>query len=152
MNSTAQVRLGLRLEQIVREKAGCLLEYFAGRSSVLCFSHDWSLLITRQWLLERIGAAFISVMSEQEMKSKLLDLSPEIIILCQTLSSEECDAALDLANRLCPLSRCVVLCSPHHELSPRHMEMSAESRQFPAEFLASLKKLLAQSKEQIARI
>jgi hypothetical protein len=123
------------------------LNYFAARGfSVLCFSHDWVLLLTRKWLLEQIGAAVISVMEQPELKSKLLQLSPDIIILCQTLSSGECRRAVDLAERYCPFSRCVVLCSSNRrELSPRHRAVDPASRINSPDFLLfSVKSLLTE--------
>ena len=109
----------------------------------MCFSHDWSLLITRQWLLERIGLAVISVMSEEEMRDKLKLISPDVIVLCQTLTSQECEDAVAMADRCSPTSRCVILCPNLNELSHKHKELSAGDMNSPATFLCAVQSLLA---------
>lgn len=100
------------------------MDYFEGRSRVLCFSHDWSLLITRQWLLERLGSAVISVMSHREFQTKVTTLNPNLIILCQTLSDTECEDAIAFADTYSPASRCLVLCGKSNAtLEDRHTRM-----------------------------
>lgn len=111
------------------------MNYFMGKRSVLCFSHDWGLLLTRQWLLERLGTAVISVMGEQELVSKLNDLQPNIIILCETLTQEENDRAISLVERCCPSGRCVVLRSTKRKISSLHKQLDPDSGKKPSAFL-----------------
>ena len=78
-------------------------------ASVLLFGHDPRLLQTRSWVFQRNGCAAHTVTSEQEFRTEFLQHHPHVLLLCQTLSARECEAAASFAEEHGPNTRCILL-------------------------------------------
>ena len=59
--------------------------------SVLCYGHDSCLLTTRQQILERAGFATEIVGSQQEFEHCLQEYSVDLVLLCHSLTTAECE-------------------------------------------------------------
>ena len=69
---------------------------------VLCFSRDPRLLETRHWVLEkRFDAVTILSIAAMEQQSSL-GRSFDLVLLCHTLSAEECESAFAIARQSWP--------------------------------------------------
>ncbi len=76
---------------------------------VLSYSRDASLLLTRRWLLEYLGVQCSCASNPAEFRTALPSESPDLIVLCQTLSHAECEEAKRLAAQHSPGVRLIVL-------------------------------------------
>src|SRR5436305_3833568 len=77
-----------------------------GLSRVLCVSHDELLLETRQLVLASRYQA-VSVRGIEEMEA--LDENFDAVLLCHTLSAEECGRATKIAQRRWPKAKMVAI-------------------------------------------
>lgn len=59
--------------------------------------------------MEREGCVVYTAHTEQEFRTEFLQYEPDVFILCQTLSAEECERAGRFAEEHSPKSRCVLL-------------------------------------------
>jgi DNA-binding response OmpR family regulator len=89
--------------------------------SVLLHGHDAVLLDTRRMVLEVQGFEVLSSMQESTVLKALVSRRIDLLILCHTLSKEECDHLLDSAKRYQPAMKRLVLylgypaCGIHEE-------------------------------------
>jgi hypothetical protein len=75
--------------------------------SILLCGQDSLLLQTRQWVLEAAG---YQVRTTTEFSEVALESDPvDLLILCHSLSLEECGRAFALASTRWPKIRCIVL-------------------------------------------
>ncbi len=83
------------------------MEFTSPGRTVLCFSHDFSLLISRQMLLEQNGCFLLCAMSVSEVRERLRWRHVDLIVLCQTLSAEECAGATRWMREYSPDGHCL---------------------------------------------
>ena len=88
--------------------------------TALCYGHNSVLLLARQWTLMQVGCACDAVMDDVGYRARLTRIRPGVVVLCETLSREECSRAAQLAEELCPESRIVVMFNQLEERVP-HM-------------------------------
>lgn len=92
--------------------------------NVLSYGHDMMLLHSRKCLLQLAGCLSDTVTEVDQYEARLLQSSPGVIILCQTLLREECRHACAFAMEHTPESQLLLLvirnqrCFPtqHHTL------------------------------------
>lgn len=103
------------------------MEVIATPRGVLCYGHDTVLLFSRQRILEQSGCPSATVTNATEFKAQLWEVSPSVIVLCQTLSSEECSRACEFALEHCPDVRLLLLFARTQECIPpqRHDILSS---------------------------
>ncbi len=66
---------------------------------ILIFGHDLSLLETRGWMLAKAGFSVERAASLPELERLLPKYRPELIVLCHSLSAEECMQAEQMAQK-----------------------------------------------------
>lgn len=76
---------------------------------ILLYGHDDHLLETRKWVLEPLGFSVRTVGSLPALNETILAHKIDILILCHSLSSEECERALEVAHTHAPEIKAVVL-------------------------------------------
>ena len=112
------------------------------KPTVLCFSHDYSLLITRQMLLEKIDCAVLCAMGIPELIERLQWKPVDLIVLCQTLTQKECITAKEQLQMYAPHASCLIM---YVTLSKWQEEADTErlnSSEGPLEFLRKVRELL----------
>ncbi|HEX3570197.1 MAG TPA: hypothetical protein VHU44_05185 [Acidobacteriaceae bacterium] len=76
---------------------------------ILCYGRDAILLETRQRVLERIGVPVAVVSAASDFRAAVREAEPALILLCQSLSSEECTSAAYFASEHSPASKVLVM-------------------------------------------
>ena len=109
---------------------------------VLCFSHDFSLMLTRQWLLEKSKCRVLGAMSQPELLERLRQTHVDLVVLCQTLTADECRAALALAQEHSPATRCLVMYFTRAHWMWEGQASYLSSNQSPADFMRTVQQML----------
>ncbi len=77
--------------------------------SILLYGHDARLLETRRWILEGCDFQVRTVSSLLALHETISTRQIDVMILCHSLSSEECERALDVAHLNSPGIKTLVL-------------------------------------------
>ena len=77
--------------------------------TVLCYGHEAMLVHTRMHLLQLVGCLCDSAIDEDQYKTRLLNSLPKVIVLCHSLSPQECATACSFAAQHAPDSRVLLL-------------------------------------------
>jgi hypothetical protein len=81
----------------------------ANKTSIIVYGYDEHLLATRQWVLQSRGYRVFTAANLAKFKSIPLSVPVRLLILCHSLSAEECDAATLLATSRWPGIKSLVL-------------------------------------------
>ena len=114
-----------------------------GERSVLLFSNDQSLLLTRTLLLEREGCTVLSASKIPDFRTCLLSRSFDLILLCQSISAEECESAADFAREHAPLARLLVMFTRVGKCIPDHADVLLDAQAGPRAFIETAQRMLA---------
>jgi hypothetical protein len=110
--------------------------------SVVCFSHDSSLLMSRVWLMEKMGCRVIPVTSETEFRETLHTYPVGLVVLCQSLTSEECRKADAFSRKHSPEARVLVLFITQQKYVPQGDGVLLDAQCGPATFLSTVRSML----------
>lgn len=116
----------------------------ATKPTVLCFSHDYSLLITRQLLLEKLECTILCAMSIPEFLERLTWRQVDLVVLCQTIKHHECAAARELTRLHAPKAHCLIMYVARTDCDEGAETDLLQTSQGPMEFLRAVRRLLAQ--------
>jgi len=72
---------------------------------ILVYGSDQLLLNTRTMVLEKAGYAVLTAIEASDVERIILSQKISLLVLCHTLSSEKCEAALELAESRRPVIR-----------------------------------------------
>ena len=78
-------------------------------ASVLIYGHNSSLLETRSWILEKAGFAVNRADSLAQVERLLAGGRKDVLLLCHTLSTEDCVAVERMLEGLCPALKVLAL-------------------------------------------
>jgi hypothetical protein len=112
------------------------------RATILCFSHDQSLLKTRQWMLEQASYVVLGVMTQPEFRTQICSTEIHLILLCQTLSEDECTDAASFVGQYAPTARCVLLRTGRARALPAGDLVVVDLSKGPANFLDTIARML----------
>ena len=90
----------------------------ASATHVLLYGNDETLLTTRSWILTKSGFLVDRATSADEVERKVAEHRPEVLILCHTLSSEECRRVGQIATQSQLLMRTLVLATRFSGCTP----------------------------------
>jgi hypothetical protein len=76
---------------------------------VLCYGHERTLLATRLMLLESANVKVSPATHKAEYREMLRALLPQVVVLCHSLSREECLCAAEYASRVSPHSKILTM-------------------------------------------
>jgi DNA-binding NtrC family response regulator len=79
--------------------------------SVLVFGRDFQLVHTRSLILQRAGYTVWTASTLDEIKGLLPHPAMDVMVLCHTLSTEECDKALEVTHERWPQIQTIALVS-----------------------------------------
>jgi len=83
------------------------------QSLVLIYGHDSDLLRSRRWVLEKTGYRVVTTTELTEIGCLAENRAIDLVVLCHTLTLEECGRALALACTRWPSVQSLVLTSAH---------------------------------------
>ena len=106
-----------------------------GKSSVLSFSRDSTLLMTRTLLLERAGCTVIGAANLQEFRTRLLSQPVDLILLCQSISAEECESAANFAREHAPSARLLLMFTRIGKCVPDQADVLLDAHAGPRVFV-----------------
>jgi hypothetical protein len=81
----------------------------ANQTSILMYGHDEHLLVTRQWVLQSRGYRVLTRLDLAGFANIPVDPPIRLLLLCHTLSPEDCDEAIEVASARWPEIRSVAL-------------------------------------------
>jgi hypothetical protein len=110
---------------------------------VLIFGHDTGLLVTRQLLLEREGCLVHVVRWVKEFRACVLGQAFELILLCQSLSPDECESASKFAREYAPTTRLLLMFTRVGKCIPEHADVLLDSLAGPKVFVETARRMLA---------
>ena len=119
--------------------------------NILLFGLDHSLTHTRGLLLSRAGFKVRAVenLADFELKGDLL--APDVVVLCHTLSVEECARALELAEARWPTTRRLVLTTGTTPIPERAQRDAMEAAVGPGMLIAQVLHLAGSPANSYAR-
>ena len=122
----------------------------AGESRVLLFGSDNGLLTTRQLLLERNGCEVSVVRTFQDFCMHVRDRAFDLILLCQSLSADECELASRFAQERAPSARLLLMFTRVGSSIPGHADVLLDSLAGPKVFIETARRMLAGNAGQLA--
>jgi hypothetical protein len=116
--------------------------YETERQTALCYGHYDTLLLTRQRILEMLGLLVEVALTPAEFRQKLLDNDVSLILLCHSLSTEECLSAAALANEKRPTAKLITMQNRFGECHLRQNGFAFPIEDGPAALIRAVKQLL----------
>ena len=120
------------------------MEPLLQRRTALCYGHDTLLLITRQRMLMLLGCSCDTVMNDGDYEAQLWSATPSLIVLCQSLSGEECSYAAQFAAEHSPKSRLVVMFTRVDKCVPNAAHVMLTSSDGPKAFMKAMSDLFGE--------
>jgi hypothetical protein len=110
--------------------------------AVLIYGQDQQLLDTRQWILEGAGYRVWSRTEISGIAHVIAYHQIDLLILCHSLSRDECESALVLARYESPLMKTLVLTADQCEYQAKLTSEVLDIRQGPTKLIAEVGKLI----------
>ncbi len=114
-----------------------------GTSSALIFGHEDSLSSSRKWLLGTINCHSMVVTSLAECRRAMLAEAFQLVVLCQTLSLEECKSISEFSAEHCPDAPLLIMFSRHTSCVPRQDYVVLDAMAGPEAFVQTTGRILA---------
>ncbi len=111
---------------------------------ILVYGSDKQLLETRSMVLEAAGLRVFSATEPQNAEMIIETQNIALVVLCHSLSPQECDAALQFANSLTPIVKTIVLtagASPCSERIPTEILSTFDG---PGRLVQTIRNLLGE--------
>ena len=112
---------------------------------ILVYGSDALLLGTRTMVLENAGYAVFYALKPSEVEETILSQTIALLVLCHTLSSEMCKAALDFAEGRRPGIRSLVLTAGTSPCSERAHDAVLSAFDGPRRLVETVQNLLDRS-------
>lgn len=109
-------------------------------SQILCYGADLQLLQTRGWVLEHAGFEVTLAIKTRKFEQLLLSGDFDLLILCRSLNSSQCDTAARFASVHQPELRVLSLCDDASAICSSNGLTPLDS---PDVLLSSIEKALA---------
>jgi DNA-binding NtrC family response regulator len=110
-------------------------------TSILMFGRDIRLLETRAWVLETAGYKVRTVSSVEALDQVLASESIDLLVLCHSLSTEQCNQTLILTKDL-PKVKILLLTTGERGCNSQIQEAIFDITNGPAPFLSTVGKLV----------
>jgi len=113
------------------------------QTRILCYGHDELLLLTRKHILEMHGISVSTVSTAPEFHAEICSAQPAVILLCQSLSTEECTCAAAFAEANSPSSKVLQMYTVSGESLRNRKHVEFYSGNGPAALVETVKQLLS---------
>jgi hypothetical protein len=114
----------------------------SSQTSIVICGRDSLLLDTRKWVLERAGTRVFTATDLSDFGRIPSDVSIDLVILCHSLTKEQCSRALALAGTYWPQAQSLVLISGQSGCYTGATKQVADAAQGPANLLHTVTELL----------
>ncbi len=118
---------------------------------ILVYGSDDVLLGTRTMVLEKAGYKVFSARETSDLQEILLGRSISLLVLCHSLSSEKCEAAIEFAESRHPVIRCLVLTAGNSPCSERAHDAVLSAFDGPRKLVETVQNLLRSASSASAR-
>ena len=115
--------------------------------TVLIYGHDPLLLQTRRRILEQAGYTAWAAEVLDEVESIITTNAVGLLIVCQTLSDEEGEAAITLAHQIRPEMKTLVMSLTRQRLLKTPQETPFNVSTGPRNLLDTVQKLMGKPRE-----
>ncbi len=119
-----------------------MADSYGGESRVLLFGHDSGLLRTRQLLLERNACVAVVVTTIQEFRACVLSRAFQLVLLCQSLSADECETSAQFSQEHAPSTRLLLMFTRVGKCIPEHADVLLDSLAGPKVFIETTRRML----------
>lgn len=120
----------------------------ANSDVILCYGHDEMLLLTRQKVLEMIGIPVTNVSKASEFRDRVKTMQPAVVLLCQSLSPDECSEATTLAEAVSPSTKVLIMYSQPDKCSPAREHAELYWGDGPVALLSTVRRLLSSARAE----
>ena len=112
--------------------------------SILVYGRDPSLLDTRRWVLEKAGYRVLSAQTLAEAE-RIASTEPiSLLVLCHSLTTQDCQDALAAANMLQPEMRRLLISANTPVCSHEHKDFVLRAFDGPSALIAAVQELSPQ--------
>ena len=111
-------------------------------ASVLVFGRDSQLVSTRRLILEKEGFQVCIASSLEDIQKLPTERTMDVMILCHTLSTEECNEALLLTHNRWPQIQTVALVTGSSSFGPNTADDIIEASEGPAKLIKAIRKYI----------
>ena len=111
-------------------------------ASVLVFGRDYQLVHTRGLILEKAGFRVRTASSLPDIHQLLSEPTMDVMLLCHSLSIQECDEALLLTHERWPHMQTIALVSGSSDCGSQSVDTVIEATDGPAKLITAVRKRL----------
>ncbi len=119
------------------------MSIFSSKPRVVCFGRDLELLRTRVQVLSRRYDA-VEVASVDQLAALPAEPAFDLVLLCHSLSREECRASAEIAEQCWPQAKVMVLTAGGSEALYERADAVVASIQGPVVLLQAIDRLIRQ--------
>jgi hypothetical protein len=122
-----------------------MLDTHDEKSFVLSFSRDATLLMTRTLLLQRTGCTVMGATNLQEYRALLLSRPFDLILICQSVSADECGLAAQFAKEYAPSARLLLMFTRIGKCVIDQADVLLDAHAGPKVFVETAQRMLSHS-------
>jgi DNA-binding NtrC family response regulator len=111
-------------------------------ASVLVFGRDYQLVHTRGLILEKAGFRVRTASSLPDIQQLLSEPAMDVMLLCHSLSTQECNEALVLTHERWPRIQTIALVSGSSDCGSQSVDTVIEATDGPAKLITAVRKRL----------
>jgi DNA-binding NtrC family response regulator len=111
-------------------------------ASVLVFGRDYQLVHTRGMILEKAGFRVRTASSLPDIQQLLSEPAMDVMLLCHSLSTQECTEALALTHERWPSIQTIALVSGSSDCGSEAADAIMESTAGPAKLISAVRSRL----------
>lgn len=127
---------------------GCKVARLDGSTSrALLFGHEETLLLSRKGLLKTVDCECLVVTTLFACREALLQGGFQLIILCQTVSGDECTEASDFAAEHCGGTPLLVMYGRHAKCKTELEYVLLDAKAGPDTFIKTVQGMLAHAEQ-----
>jgi len=108
--------------------------------SVLVFGRDYQLVHTRSLILQRAGYNVCTASTLDEITGLLPQPAIDVMLLCHSLSTEECNKALEVTHERWPQIQTIALISGSSGCAPDSADAIMNATDGPAKLITEVSK------------
>jgi DNA-binding NtrC family response regulator len=111
-------------------------------ASVLVFGRDHQLVHTRSLILEKAGFRVRTASSLPDIQQLLSEPTMDVMLLCHSLSIQECADALTITHERWPRIQTIALVSGSSDCGSKSVDTVIEVTEGPAKLISAVRKHL----------
>ena len=97
----------------------------------------------RTLLLEREGCIVVSASEVPELRARLLGHSFDLVLICQSITAEESESAVEFAREHAPSARLLAMFTSVDKCIPGQADVILDAHAGPEAFIETVKRMLS---------